>query len=186
MQAIYQIHTMLDHIHDMSLHMEVRPYHSVLWNKPSRPHRLITRKYWPFMRPAARSSGWGRWPNMSNQIVGWSSAKNRPWCSRTMRLALLSSKTAISKGTGQNIFCLSFSLPTIYKRPERSKWSKYDPVKIRPINSLRHFRPARSGSSRIRLGCVGWKTSTEVHIRGSSTCCTLFPSSWFCPTGFSW
>ena len=187
MQVIYKIHTMLDHRHAMSLHVEVQPYHGVPWSRRSRPLHLITRKYWLYMKPAASVSGWGRWPNISDQIVGWARARtHRPWCMRTMQHALLSSKTATSKETGRITFCPSSSSHTSCRKLERSKWFKCVPATTQPTCSPNHFWLAHSGSSRIKLVCVDWKTFSEVHIRGSNTCCTLFSSSLFCPTGFSW
>ena len=187
MQVIYQIHTMLDHRHAMFLHMEVRPYHGVPWSRRSRLHHLIIRKSWLSMKPAASVSGWGRWPNISDQIVGCPRAQtHRPWCMRTMQHALLSSKTATSKETRQSIYCPSSSSRMIYRKQTRSKWSEYVPATTQPTCSPNHFRPTRSGSSHIRLGCVDWRTFSDVQNMGSNTCCTLFPSPWFCPTGFSW
>src|SRR5690606_32036003 len=99
---------------------------------------------------------------------------------------LLSSEMGTSKETELSTFCPSSSLPTTCKRQEKSVWSKFGPAKIQPTYSPSHCPHRPSGSSRIKLVCGGFKTSSKVHNRGSDVCCTLFPSPWFCPTGFSW
>ena len=187
MQVIFRIHTMLDHRQAMFSHMVERPYHGVPWSRRSRPHHPTIRRSWPFMRPAVKLYGCGPWPTMSEFIVGWPKGEtHQRSCMKTMQHAFLSLRTATSKETGRSTSCLSSSSRTSYRKPARSKWSKCVQVTTKLIYSPNHFLPRRSRSSRIRLGCVDWKTFSDVQNRGSNTCCTLFPSPWFCPIGFSW
>jgi len=93
---------------------------------------------------------------------------------------------SVSKSFGPTVIKIFKFQWGVSNLPTRSKCYKFVQVTIQPTYSLSHFRPLHSRSLRIRLGCVDWKTFSEVHNRGSNTCCTLFPSPWFCPTGFSW
>jgi len=103
----------------------------------------------------------------------------RPSYMKIMQLALLNSKTGISKVTEPNIFYPSSSLPMSCRKLERSTSFRSGLVRTQPTSSPSHCPPAHSGSSRSRLACEDSRTFSDVQIRGSNVCCTLFPFSGF-------
>ena len=97
----------------------------------------------------------------------------RPSYMKIMLIALLNSKTGISKVTEPNIFYPSSSLLMSCRKLERSTSFRSGLVRTQPTSSPSHCPPAHSGSSRSKLACEDPRTFSDVQIRGIM-CVVLF------------
>ena len=103
----------------------------------------------------------------------------RPSYMKIMQLALLNSKTGISKVTEPNIFYPSSSLPMSCRKLERSTSFRSGLVKTQPTSSPNHCLLHIQEVHATRLARVDSRTFSDVQIRGSNVCCTLYPFSGF-------